>query len=485
MIPAMKIENVNRALYYLILASDLAWILASLSLAGVLPGNASSQQQTFWALLHDPSFVVMAAAWMMLYFRKDLAGFRQGWHPPTVIAHVVVAVGYLLIVFATSSVVLSQHRPYDSCLLLAFLLVTGLVAIRYVVHVIIRSRLHKHSNRRVIIVGSGRMVPELIKKIARHPELCMEVVGVLFPCNVDGSQEHFSLGSDTLTLRTLGILEQLKSADADELILIEPIPPGSETEQLLASCREAGLQVRVVPQQYELYLSKARLMEIEDVPLLSLEEHALSASSIQIKTVLDIVGATLLLLLATPLLLVAAVFLRCGKGQAFRKELRCGQDGKPFWMFRLNVQRGGSHLEGFERLLLQFSLTELPQLFNVLKGEMSLVGPRPEAIERVKHYSMWQRQRLNVKPGLTGLAQVHGFREQHSSEEKAHFDLQYIFHWSLFLDICLTVQTAWTLLQRIVLEHRIVLPSLLNPMSGINLELGSICDADSAQSGTD
>lgn len=154
-------------------------------------------------------------------------------------------------------------------------------------------------------------------------------------------------------------------------------------------------------------------------------------------------------------------------------------------MFRLNIQRECTTLKRFERLLLQFSFTELPQLFNVLKGEMSLVGPRPEAIERVKHYSMWQRQRLSVRPGLTGLAQVHGFREQHSSDEKAHFDLQYIFHWSLFLDVCLIVQTAWTLLQRMVWEHKIVLPSLLPPVSGIKLELGRICDADSAQSGTD
>ncbi|HEU5232599.1 MAG TPA: sugar transferase [Terriglobales bacterium] len=481
----MKIENVNRALYYLILAGDLAWIVMSVSLARVLPGNFSVQQETFAALLRNPALAVMFALWIMLYLRKDLAGFQQGWHAPTVIAHVVVAVAYVLIGFGFSSLAVSQYYPYRSFVSLALLLIAGFVGIRYAVHFIIDSRLRKHASRRVIIVGSGRMVPELMKKIARHPELCMEVVGVLFPCNPDGSQEHFSLGSDTVTLRTLGILDQLKNANADELILIEPIPPGSETEQLLASCREAGLQVRVLPQQYELYLSKARLMEIEDVPLLSLEEHALCPWSIHMKSLLDIVGATLLLVLTMPLLLVSALLLHWSKGQVFRKELRCGQEGRPFLMFRLNIQRECTTLKRFERLLLQFSFTELPQLFNVLKGEMSLVGPRPEAIERVKHYSMWQRQRLSVRPGLTGLAQVHGFREQHSSDEKAHFDLQYIFHWSLFLDVCLIVQTAWTLLQRMVWEHKIVLPSLLPPVSGIKLELGRICDADSAQSGTD
>jgi len=481
----LKIEDVKRALYYLILAADLAWILTSVSLIGVLSAKSIAQEPTLLTLVHDPAVVAFSAVWIILYLRKDLAGFRQGWHPSTVIAHMVVAVAYALIGFAASAFLLSHHYAYNLLCFLGPLLVVGFVAIRYVVHSVVDSRIRTRAKRRVIIVGSGRMVPELIRKISRHPELCMEVVGVLSPCNIDGSPEHFSVGSDTVTLRTLGVLDQLKNADADELILIEPIPPGSESEQLLASCREAGLQVRVVPQQYELYLSKARLMEIEDVPLLSLEEHALSPWSIQIKALLDIVGAMLLLFLTIPLQLVCATFLRCRKGQVFRKELRCGRDGKPFWMFRLNVQRDSTNVEGFERLLLQFSFTELPQLFNVLRGEMSLVGPRPEAIERVKHYSMWQRQRLNVRPGLTGLAQVHGFREQHSSEEKAHFDLQYIFHWSLFLDMCLMVQTAWTLVQRIVREHKVLLPSLLSPMSGINLELGSICDADSAQSGTD
>jgi|SRR5581483_10450353 len=480
----MKLQSVNRALYYLILVADLAWIATCVSITQPLHANAAVQQHRFW-LPGNPAMMVISAAWIILYLRKDLAGFRQGWHHPTVIAHVVVAVGYVLIALGISALAIPEGYSHQRVFSLALLLTLGFIVIRYMAHRIVDSCLHRHANRRVIIVGSGRMVPELIKKIARHPELCMEVVGVLFPCDLESSEEHFSLGAETVTLRTLGILDQLKSADADELILIEPIPAGSETEQLLASCREAGLQVRVVPQQYELYLSKARLIEVEDVPLLSLEEHTFSAISIHAKAILDFIGATLLLVITAPLLLFSALTLRWTRGQAFRKELRCGLDGKPFWMYRLNVDRDNTSHKRFERFLLQFSFTEIPQLFNVLQGEMSLVGPRPEIGERVKHYSMWQRQRLNVKPGLTGLAQVHGFREQHSSEEKAHFDLQYIFHWSLFLDICLLLQTAWTLLHRIVREHKIALPSLLTPISGANLELRSICDADSAQSGTD
>ena len=119
-------------------------------------------------------------------------------------------------------------------------------------------------------------------------------------------------------------------------------------------------------------------------------------------------------------------------------------------MWRLNSGRNGQKLSRSELILRQLSITELPQLWNVLSGEMSLVGPRPESPERVKHYSDWQRERLQVKPGMTGLAQVHGLREQHSSEEKASFDLQYMLHPSPFLDISLLLQTLWTLMGRLL-----------------------------------
>jgi hypothetical protein len=118
-------------------------------------------------------------------------------------------------------------------------------------------------------------------------------------------------------------------------------------------------------------------------------------------------------------------------------------------MCRLNSERYGPSLPWYEVILQHLSVTELPQLLNVLRGEMSLVGPRPEEPEKVKHYSDWQRQRLNVKPGITGLAQVHGLRDRHSSEEKTRFDLQYMLSRSPFIDISLLLQTFCTLMGRL------------------------------------
>jgi lipopolysaccharide/colanic/teichoic acid biosynthesis glycosyltransferase len=116
---------------------------------------------------------------------------------------------------------------------------------------------------------------------------------------------------------------------------------------------------------------------------------------------------------------------------------------------------------------------------------MSLVGPRPESPERVKHYSDWQRQRLSVKPGLTGLAQVHGLREQHSSEEKARFDLQYIFHWSLFLDFSLVLQTAWTLFVRLLKSPYFKSAPMTSEAKPIERAAGEVLHVDRSQSSAD
>jgi lipopolysaccharide/colanic/teichoic acid biosynthesis glycosyltransferase len=126
-------------------------------------------------------------------------------------------------------------------------------------------------------------------------------------------------------------------------------------------------------------------------------------------------------------------------------------------MLRLNVERHQA-TTGFERLLENMSITELPQLWNVLRGEMSLVGPRPESFDRVGRYSEWQQRRLSIKPGITGLAQVQGLRDQNSSEEKARFDLQYILNPSAIADIAILLQTLWTLTMRSLQYPRLVAP---------------------------
>jgi len=171
--------------------------------------------------------------------------------------------------------------------------------------------------------------------------------------------------------------------------------------------------------------------------------------------VMDLVASLLLLPPIAFILTGSAIVLRSKKRRVFRRELRIGKNGRSFWMYRLDLNYGEANVPTYERFLLDLSISELPQLWNVLKGEMSLVGPRPECPNRVKNYSEWQRQRLKAKPGVTGLAQVNGLRDRHASEEKTRYDLQYLLDWTAFMDIVLLLQTLGALMRRLSPKHSI------------------------------
>jgi len=475
----------NWKLRYLILGADLLWITSAFMFAHVLRIPLAVSRADFWQFADVPAILVASSIWAILYFRKELEGFRGGWYFPSVFAQVVVGVFYLMSCLLALAFLL--NHPYSQLATFYFgcLLLLGFTIIRCLAWWLVISRSNARAKRRVVILGSGRIVDELALKILRHPEMLMEIAGVLSPSDTEASRQTSNLPQGTVSVRTLNVLSMMQKKKIQELIVVEPVPPGPEPLKLISNCRKIGMRVHLVPQHHELYLSKAKLTEIDDVPLLSLEEQTLPTIGLGLKRVMDLLGALFLLAACFPLLALSAVVLHLNKGTAFRKELRCGKNGHPFWMRRLNIDRDASDLTTYERILAQFSLTELPQLWNVLKGEMSLVGPRPESPERVKHYSTWQRQRLSVTPGLTGLAQVHGLREQHSSEEKARFDLQYIFHWSLFQDISLLLQTAWTFFVRLIGEDGFKVTSTFKPVGGSKFFVARVLNADSTQSGAD
>jgi lipopolysaccharide/colanic/teichoic acid biosynthesis glycosyltransferase len=472
----------NQKLRYLILAADLLWIDAAFQAAQIIQsrpilGRAGSPQT-----LYAPAVFLAASIWTVLYFREKLEGFASARWFPTVFAQVTTAVIYLLGALLIFGLLTKNYDSRFELLYMGSLLPLGFIAIRSFAWWVVTTRPHGEARRRVVILGSSQLVRDLARKISRHPEMPIEVEGVLFPSDTEPSNRVSTLPAGSISIRTFSILGLMQKKGVQELIVVEPLPPGLESEKLISNCRRAGIRVHLVPQRYELYLSKAKLTEIEDVPLLSLEEQTLSTVGLKLKRIFDVLSSICLLVLSAPFLAVSAIALRSRKDKVLRKELRCGKNGRPFCMYRLNVDRWAPDLSGCEWILARFSMTELPQLWNVLKGDMSLVGPRPESPERVKHYSMWQRQRLSVTPGVTGLAQVNGLRENHSSEEKAHFDLQYIFHWSLFLDLSLLLQTIFTLVARLTegdvpVAVRVGAPTG-NPMFGIP----KVLNADRTQS---
>jgi lipopolysaccharide/colanic/teichoic acid biosynthesis glycosyltransferase len=443
----MKTRNIR----YWILAADLLCVVGALVLAIGLRYANTIDRISFMVYLQAYFLMALAAVvvWILLYFEMSLDGFKGGWHLPSVFSKVIVAVSILMLVVLAFAY-LTQHY-YSRLVLLYFVpfFVLGLIGIRCLVRSLVTSRLRSTADHRCVILGNGPVARELADKVAAHPELHFQVVGLLFPDESDASNGFAgSVGTPLASVKTLQVLELLARENVQKLIIVMSQQNGAEVGKLIAECRKFSIQVYVVPHWYDLYVSKAELVDIDGLPLLSLAERNPSGATLTLKRVIDVVLSAGLLLLVSPLLLFAALFVYRKKGKAFRTELRCGKEGIPFQMYRLNVERHATNPRRYERLFVRWSLTELPQLWNVLRGDMSLVGPRPESAERIKHYSDWQRQRLKVHGGVTGLAQVHGLREQHSSEDKARFDLQYIFTWSPLLDLSLILQTAWTLVFR-------------------------------------
>ena len=312
--------------------------------------------------------------------------------------------------------------------------------------------------------------------------MLLDVVGLLYPSGVESPS---GTPQESVSLQPLDIITLLQVKNVKELIVVKPQLENAETDRVISQCREAGTVIRLVPDWYELYISHAQMVEVDGVPLISLEERDMSAVALGLKRVVDLTIGSSLFILSLPILLVSIVSLKRRRGQGLRRETRCGRMGTTFSMFRLNVDRDDPNLGRMEELLLTLSLAELPQLWNIVRGEMSLVGPRPESPERARHYSDWQRQRLSAKPGLTGLAQVHGLRDQNPSEEKARFDLEYISHWSVFLDLSLILQTAWTLAVRLLKPPKIKSIVNFKVFRSAGASMKEIRHVDSTQPGAD
>jgi exopolysaccharide biosynthesis polyprenyl glycosylphosphotransferase len=213
------------------------------------------------------------------------------------------------------------------------------------------------------------------------------------------------------------------------------------------------------------------LEEFDGTPLLTFSTTPAETGALLVKRVVDVGLALLLGIVCLPLAALLAVLIKLSShGPVLFRQVRCGLSGRPFTFYKLRTMTEDAeerlpevaHLnehEGpvfksshdprvtrFGRLLRRFSLDEIPQLWNVLKGEMSLVGPRPPLPDEVARYEKWQRRRLSMKPGLTGLWQVSGRSDLPSFDQWMELDLAYIDNWSLTLDAKILLRTIPTVL---------------------------------------
>lgn len=460
---AMLSEGRRRQFRVLLaVALDLCAIVTAFSLAyllrfrwEVVPALDTPPAAPYFAVLTP-----ILPAWVLLLASYGLYRDRvQPFFEEVLRVFSAVSVGMMLLL--AGSFFYRQFSYSRLWILYAWTLSIGLILlVRGVQRLTYRSlRARGIDVRRVVIVGAGAEGRAVADTLTARPELGRRPIAFLDTTrgeDVDGLP---------IVARPDQVLPAVRRLGAHAVIIALPAEARATAMQTAALCEEAGVPFAIVPDLYTLAATGADTEFIGRLPLLTLRQHPLEGWGRRIKDVLDVTGAAVGLVAALPLFLIISVLIALDNpGPIFYRHRRIGKGGLPFaaFKFRTMVTTADDDLAAdpvlrvhFERAyklvddprvtrvgrwLRRTSLDELPQLLNVLKGDMSLVGPRPIVEEELQKYGPWERRLLRVKPGLTGLWQV----LRHSEPDYAQrvgLDIFYIDHWSVGLDLKILART--------------------------------------------
>lgn len=319
------------------------------------------------------------------------------------------------------------------------------------------------AGRRVLIYGCQKTGQLLMKKIVESPQLGATVFGFL--------DDHVPIGSHVCCRITqtdprlfeapvLGRLENLEALverhGVDELLVADSSLSAERQSDVVGLCDRLGLEVGVVPGLGDIRSDQLRVEDISAIPVLRPVHPADRKLGAAAKRAFDLVAAIVLLVFAAPVFALVAAAIRIeGGGDVFFSQHRVGRDGRTFRIFKFRTMRhdapayasspaddGDPSITRLGRILRKTGLDELPQLVNVIRGEMSLVGPRPEMPHLVLRYSALERQRLRVRPGITGLWQLSADRHA-EIHENIEYDLHYVHNQSLLLDLLVLFETVF------------------------------------------
>jgi Undecaprenyl-phosphate glucose phosphotransferase len=339
-----------------------------------------------------------------------------------------------------------------------------LLGSRYVIRrILLSARVHGWNHKKIIIVGVGELALGVTNRIRQSSWLGFDIVSFISNEPGGGNTElngiPVNYGLDNLELLVRGHA-------IDEVWLALSLQEEQQIKDVLYNLRHSTITIRFVPGIFEYRLLNHAVNDIAGLPVIDLNASPMVGINRLVKAVEDKVLGLAILLLVSPLIIAIALAIKLtSRGPVFFKQMRHGWDGKPIkvYKFRTMVEHGNAHgpivqaSRGDRRVtkigafLRQTSLDELPQFWNVLQGRMSIVGPRPHALQHNEHYKEQidlYMLRHKVKPGITGWAQIHGWRGETDTLEKmkkrVEYDLYYIENWSLWLDIKIIFLTLFS-----------------------------------------
>ncbi|MBN2054774.1 sugar transferase [bacterium] len=381
--------------------------------------------------------------WFAVFQTRNL--YNPGWVRTPLSEYVKVlqcASQVALVIIACSFFI---KWDFSRPMVVLFWLISSTLAIatRSIVRRVQRPMLDKGYNTiKALVVGTGDTATMVINRLSS-----VGMSGYRFIGLVDDTPPRAEVGRTIPYLGDLGqLVEIITRENVDEVLIANPTLSHQATLDLIARCDHTGVRFKVVSDVFNILVRGANMDEVVQLPVVDLREEGNSWVRRGLKALLDMVLGLVLAILATPLALLAAGLLRMYGRRWLRVQTMMGMNGRLFGMYRLDCDPAAAGFAGrLSRFLEHKHLDEVPQLLNVLRGEMSLVGPRPELQEIVKGYEEWQRRRLSVKPGITGLWQIYG-RSDRPLHEDLEYDFYYIKNYSFILDLSILIKTLPILL---------------------------------------
>lgn len=313
--------------------------------------------------------------------------------------------------------------------------------------------------KHILVVGYSRAAEEYIDRLMDNPQWGYVACGIL--------DNHIPAGTLYRGVKVLGKLGNLEvilpENKLDEIAITLPLKDYDYLEEIVSTCEKSGVHTKFIPDYNSLFPSKPYTEDLQGLPVINIRYVPLTNTGNKIiKRAVDIVGSFVGIVLTSPIMLASAIAVKVSSpGPIIFKQERVGLHNKSFYMYKFRSMRQQSSKEEKKawtvkddprvtkvgRFLRRTSLDELPQLFNILKGDMSLVGPRPERpqfVEKFKEEIPRYMVKHQVRPGLTGWAQVNGLRGDTSIRKRIEYDIYYIENWSLGFDIKIILMTFFT-----------------------------------------
>jgi exopolysaccharide biosynthesis polyprenyl glycosylphosphotransferase len=401
---------------------------------------------------------LMSVVFQRLGLYGERASVLNLWELTSTVKGVLVAAAFFL-----ASLFFLKLKTFSRLVIVGSLCLTMVLTVlerRIVAAALRKRRLQKRLGRRVLILGCGETGRLLMKKIVEAPHLGRTVVGFLDSTAAPGASITCRVAQTgpVFAVPVLGGLAHLAqlSSEVDEVLVADPLIGPGRLEEILRVCERHGVGIGIVPHVGTYPLENLHVEDLSAIPVvrprLSSSAHWYGAG----KRVMDVAGALCLIVLTLPLWVMAALLIRLDSpGPLLFSHERVGQQGRRFRMFKFRTMHQDAdpyalspfgdvdpRITRVGRFLRSGGVDELPQLVNVIRGEMSLVGPRPEMPFIVDRYSPREKQRLQVKPGITGLWQLSADRHA-QIHENLEYDLYYLEHRSLLLDGLILLETLF------------------------------------------